>query len=409
MADIKFAKMWLQREVLEPTERLFELSRKSFKVVKDDIVETNAKISDYFEEMCAELGPYNLSRKELLQGAQNGLKQALENTRGFVESIDPGLVQKNVRKWAEDAYLILEKEDVQTIYGFATLPILVLSFLFARYFPVMTAVLTRSIGKNIYVRANFEYDAELTKFDDSFLTWGTDFALAGVMGYLGNKIIKTKVNSHNRNFGRLGATLMITYSMSTFVGAFCHLFFSDLKYMNTWLFRQLWRVCVGTVAISGGAMGSVASELAKLSRHQPVGQFFAPPVVPHFVWFSWSTFFFGVVFWGLFSMKQPASDIFLTGVTQVIPTVYLVLVLYSRKNWKDFNVANGTRQIFLFGALANVPLLPGYDLFNFLNLPLGIINLILHTNLGLAWSSQGYSIYKVNKNLILFSFQRTCY
>jgi len=98
-------------------------------------------------------------------------------------------------------------------------------------------------------------------------------------------------------------------------------------------------------------------------------------------------------------MKQPASDIFLTGVTQVIPTVYLVLVLYSRKNWKDFNVANGTRQIFLFGALANVPLLPGYDLFNFLNLPLGIINLILHTNLGLAWSSQGYSIYKFKQGV----------
>lgn len=389
---MKSLKKYIELQVSEPAQKLFENSKKSFGLMKEDFADTSAKVQDYFETMSFDID--QVSGEKII----DGMTEAFHNTKSIVESFDTKAAQEEISRQVMDAYRMLEKEDINNIWGFALLPILVSSFLFARYFPPATSFLCGKVCRELYVPANFKYDY-LTRFDDSFLTWGTDFVLAGIMGYLGYLIHRADSGTLNRNVGRLGAFLMALYSASTFSGAVCHLFLPGLEKMNTWYFRALWRVCVGTVAFAGGNIGAVATELALLSNTEKDGQFFTAPVIPHFVWFSWSVFFFGVVFWGLFSMKIPACDIFLTGVTQVIPTVYLVVVLYSRRSWKKFKIGSLARQIFLFGALANIPLLPGYDLFNFLDLPLGIINLILHTNLAFAWSAQGYSILKFKRGV----------
>jgi len=392
---VRFGKVQVRQLLSQQLQTAQEIQRKIWKSVHYDILEIyNSKMPELFDFSALK----TLTWSDVQTGTREGVQNLKENLNQFVQGEGLAAVDTAV-EWAKDAYRILEEEEVENYWGFLLLPVLVGWFVFSRYFPVVTAVFTRSTGKRIYVRANFEYDEVNTKFDNGILTWGTDFLLAGVMAYLGYRIIKAQENKKSKNLGRLGATLMFTYSLSTFVGAVCHLFLSNVRLMNTPVFRFLWRICVGTVAVAGGNIGSVATDLAKLSLSQPDDISVNIPIVPHYFWFSWSVFFFGVVFWGLFSMKQPACDIFLTGVTQTVPTFYLIVVLYSRKHWKSFGVSNTSRQVFLFGALANVPLLPGYDVFNFLNLPLGIINLILHTNLGFAWSSQGYAILRFRQGI----------
>lgn len=290
----------------------------------------------------------------------------------------------------------------------AALPFLLgFNLALSRLFPPLTAVFS---GSQLYTSAWFSYSSS-TKFDDSILTWGTDYLIALVMGVFTILICMAK-GPRNGALVVASALLIGSYNLSTFAGAIAHQFLSTA--LNTINFRVVWSVCVTCVAAAGGFMGAAASEIAKLQT-PPLSLALEPPaqdpdqqeneksskskqvnyvlpVIPHFVWISYSTFLSFLNLVGFYSMKRPACDIFLVGVTQAFPTAYLVLALFAQKSWKHLGLTKWTRRIFVVGALLNIVLLPAYDLFAFLQLPLGVVNLILHTTLLLSWGSQAFGL-----------------
>lgn len=249
----------------------------------------------------------------------------------------------------------------------------------------MTAFLS---GPQLYTYVNYVYD-DKTVFDNTILTYGTDYILAVTHGYLFFKIVTVPVKRVSL-LQISSACLVASFAISTFAGAICHQFL--WRDLNTWYFRMWWRVCVGVVGAAGGAIGLCGSELAKLPLAEGKGSMrFPVPAVPTFFWTVWAAFFFGVICIGLYSMRNPACDIFLTGVTQAPPTFYIVYVLAARPSWDNI-VEQDKVHLLVAGLLVNCLLLPGYDILNALKLPDGVCNVFLHTVLFCAWSAQGIAL-----------------
>lgn len=303
------------------------------------------------------------------------------------------------RKYKKKTLAILDLYNLEpkevAIWSAITPVALLFAFLLGRWLAPLTAFLS---GSKLYSPANYQY-SESTRFDNTILTYGTDYILAALMGSLGVAIANVK-STHNLNLKYLASALLISYSLSTFTGALCHHFLSTPARMNALLFRTLWRLCVGLVGIGGGIIGAIGTELLDIfNREKGIKSLFPVPRIPHGFWFCWSAYFFFIICIGSYSMRQPACDIFLTGVTQAIPTVYLVSVLVSKKSLKKLGISNSMRNLLLFGALGNIPLLPLYDLFNFLKFSLGLSNTLLHSTLGVAWGSQGLALLRILNKL----------
>ena len=246
----------------------------------------------------------------------------------------------------------------------------------------MTAFLT---GPKLYTPTNYVYDSA-TVFDNTVLTWGTDYLLALTHGSLCVRIL---LHPSQSALKVASAALVGSFALSTLSGAICHQFLWTA--LNTWYFRLMWRICVGAVAAAGGILGICATELATIPIPPNETLRFPVILVPRYFWVVWSIFFFGVVWSGLYSMKNPACDIFLTGVTQSPPTFYMAYVLLARRSWENV-VKTDQILLLLVGLLSNAALLPGYDLLNYLQLRDGICNVFLHTVLFCAWSSQAISL-----------------
>jgi hypothetical protein len=304
----------------------------------------------------------------------------------------------------------------------AVLPFfLVAMLLLSRFFPPLTAVF---FGSKLYTPAWFQYDAK-PRFDDTVLTYGTDYGIFVVMGICTALLLQVRRTPDNRKLVFASALLIGSYALSTGAGALCHHLLA--KNLNSAAFRFWWRLCVGCVAVGGGLMGSAASEIAGMAHLRTVavceeaeaeaessapavdGEPLAPeqnyrlPVVPHFFWAAYGATMLVANTVGFFSMKQPACDIFCVGVSQAPSTMYLVAALYARKDWAAMGVRRRARRVLLIGALANIVLLPAYDFANFLRLPLGIINLALHTTLLASWGSQAFGLLHFARGAALAS------
>lgn len=267
---------------------------------------------------------------------------------------------------------------------------LVFTYFFGRYLPPMTAFLS---GRGLYTQANYVYDKS-SIFDDTVLTWGSDYGLAICHGYLSYRLFKLPVSADKEKLRLYSGMLVASFAMSTFAGAIAHQF---LPYrINTFIFRMVWRVCVGAVGAAGGLLGLCAGEIAKLptaapEKHRP--RFIERmPVFPTFFWALWSFFFFFVIWSGAYSMKNPACDIFLTGVTQAPPTLYFVAVLLNRVDWTSTIGWNFPALLMCVGLMSNCILLPAYDVLNYINIRDGVRNIFLHSVLFLAWTSQGIAL-----------------
>lgn len=170
--------------------------------------------------------------------------------------------------------------------------------------------------------------------------------------------------------------------------------------MNTPTFRIMWSVCVGSVTAAGGYIGSIGSALAHMSNRSP-RQRFKVVQVPRWWWVSYAIILTLMVFCGFFSMERPAADIFLAGITQTPPTVYLFLCLMSN-DW-GVGMEVFTAQIVLgVGAFLNAPLLPLYGILVRMGLSLGTVNTILHFWLAAAWGSQAYGCLVFSRHIELF-------
>jgi len=135
---------------------------------------------------------------------------------------------------------------------------------------------------------------------------------------------------------------------------------------------------------------------------------FRMPIIPDSFWYIYAGYFTLTCALGGISYKRPACDIFAAGASQFVPTAYNLLVLLSIR-WDDAcaieakSIVSGItirdikipyRLMFYVGFLSNSPLLPIYPvLVQYTQLPLGVVNAILHLNLTLSWGMQGLCLH----------------
>jgi hypothetical protein len=229
-------------------------------------------------------------------------------------------------------------------------------------------------------------------FDNSAWTWGTDYALAVFM-FSGAYSTSTLAPStlRDRTVG-----LLSCMGVSVLVGALCHQFYtggidpSQPLSLNSLSFRLLWSVCVGTVTLAGGFIGSTGSHLSRLSRSAfKKNKRFHVYVVPDWWWCAWGLLLTALVFAGGLSMQRPAADIFIAGISQTAPSCYIFVVTLSN-SWER-SVKHFERMLW-FAFFLNAPLLPLYPVFVKMqqenDAPLGLVNAALHFWLAVAWGMQ---------------------
>eukprot|EP00586_Coscinodiscus_wailesii_P013737 CAMPEP_0172494720 /NCGR_PEP_ID=MMETSP1066-20121228/54661_1 /TAXON_ID=671091 /ORGANISM="Coscinodiscus wailesii, Strain CCMP2513" /LENGTH=206 /DNA_ID=CAMNT_0013265919 /DNA_START=78 /DNA_END=695 /DNA_ORIENTATION=+ len=164
------------------------------------------------------------------------------------------------------------------------LPLLVYGTLrFSQTFP---AVLWPK-STQYYVPASFQYDETETFFDNSIWTYGTDYLIAVFMAYGTSKCLLCDGGYLNASLRWIAAGLLAMYSVSVIVGAFAHQYFTTLDSLNTVTFRILWTVCVATVAIAGGFIGAVGSELGMKFDSYNMKTHFKVPILPMYFWVGW--------------------------------------------------------------------------------------------------------------------------
>lgn len=280
---------------------------------------------------------------------------------------------------------------------------------FATYLPPVTS----SAAQKTFLRTSFKYDRFHTLFDNTILTWGTDYAIGVIMTYLAFRCIYATTSSRGmRNEGAsrklrvISATLLLLYAVSVLAGGIAHQMFTTIDSLNTTSFRILWTICVGTVTAAGLPMGMIGSELCRrLNANADESKVrFRMPIIPDSFWYIYAGYFTLTCILGGISYKRPACDIFAAGVSQFVPTAHNLLVLLSIRwdvastnevksivsGFASSDIKLKHRLMFCFSFLSNAPLLPVYPLLvQHTKLPLGVVNALLHLNLTLSWGMQG--------------------
>lgn len=267
-------------------------------------------------------------------------------------------------------------------YSFATTPRVLtvaigcalglVTVIFSLVFPY---VLTPTESKAIYQPAFWIYDPETSHFDNTIWTYGTDYVLMIVMSTLVALIGSTPGDDLLK---RRAKGLLLCYAVSVAAGGLAHQFFLTLESRNTIAFRILWTLCVGTVTAAGGFMGACGSQLGRLT-----GGFY----VPEWAWFGFGTFTTIVCMAGYMSFQRPACDIFIAGITQIVPTLYICLLAMLSRHRLLF------RNLCVMGFSLNAPLLPMYAILIYhFGWSLPRINTLLHAWLCLSWTAQGLSL-----------------
>jgi hypothetical protein len=248
---------------------------------------------------------------------------------------------------------------------------------FSMYFPY---VMTPTESTAVYVKASYNYDPALSFFDNTAWTYATDYALMVVMLSIFASIVASKSGTAAVRLQRRACGLLLCYAASVMAGGVAHHNFLTLESRNTLTFRLLWTMCVGTVTLAGGFMGACGSQVAKLSGSN---KYF----IPEWFWAGFGCFTTAVCCAGYMSFQRPACDIFIAGITQFPPTVYICLlsVLQMKKQ-----VSTTARYMCVVGFMLNAPLLPLYAAALYhTDWSLARINTMLHCNLCMAWSTQG--------------------
>jgi len=115
-------------------------------------------------------------------------------------------------------------------------------------------------GRDTFLPAQYKYDSSNTVFDNSILTWGTDYGITCVMIYGVLRLLSAKPwNSAYQNEVSWGlrlraAALLLSYAISVFAGGIAHQNYSTIDSLNSLSFRILWTICVGSVTAAGGYM-----------------------------------------------------------------------------------------------------------------------------------------------------------
>ena len=323
-------------------------------------------------------------------------------------------------------------------------------------------------GADTFISASYNYDDELSFFDNTILTWGTDYAICIIMLFAvyqcfnatsnNNNGINNNNDDDNNNDTSKGiqlnrskskalrikaSLLFFSYAISVFAGGSAHYIFTEgTDQRNTTLFRIWWTICVGSVTAAGGFMGACGSEIYLLLNHSQASDRvrFRMGYIHDFLWVIYGGFLTYVCIMGEISYQRPACDIFVAGTSQFIPTAYCVLTVLSVR-WKDAKevlegqlplqlqlmtpaeeedgdaaiagadavkeIQRGYRYIFYIGFFLNAPLLPTYPAFvQYTSLSLGMVNAIMHMNLTIAWGMQAWSLRHVCQALNLMGVEQ---
>lgn len=318
-------------------------------------------------------------------------------------------------------------------------------------FSLNLAIYMSEAGRKTFIPAHYDYNEQFTFFDNTFWTYGTDYILGLLMlfgaykcYYAGTSRCNEQKNtslapSSKQNASqcktmmandtnlehhvkpmhlrRKSAALFISYAISVFAGGYAHQTYLTLESMNTTSFRVIWTICVGSVTMAGGFMGMIGTEMGRNFLHSSAvcdDSRYSPPIIPDYLWYIYGAYMTLVCALGGISYMRPACDIFVAGTTQFIPTMYCELMLLSAR-WKQScpkevkqkveSAVSDTiicvvpkmyRYSYIIGFILNAPLLPSYPLFvQYTQLPLGIVNALLHTNLTFAWGMQSVGLYRI--------------
>jgi len=291
-------------------------------------------------------------------------------------------------------------------------------FVFATYFPFFLAP---QAAEGTYHFASYDYKDDLSHFDNTIWTWGTDYGLALAMGLLIWSFPKTvlRINGHSSTKATKTTTtishvhvrrsqgMLLCYLLSVLAGGLAHQFYTTLESRAHWSFRFLWTICVGTVTAAPAFMGSVGTEMIHVDWETRLGN--GPtmkssswlsfvkwdaqgaillPRIPGWIWATYAIVSTSIVAWGGMSYQRPACDIFMAGITQTPSTAYLMVIFAY--GLPRHNISNWTRVLGAVGFIWNAALLPSYPLLvQYTDLSLGAVNTILHCWLLMAWSTQG--------------------
>lgn len=289
--------------------------------------------------------------------------------------------------------------------------------LVSKEFSTYLASSSSNAAAKTFIRASYQYDYDNTWFDNTILTWGTDYAIGVLMTYSALKCYFATTSQrgmrNERASSRLrnrSCALFLLYSVSVVSGGIAHQTFTTIDSLNTVAFRILWTVCVGAVTAVGGPMGMIGSEICRrLNANTDESKVrFRVPVIPDYLWYAYGGYFTLICILGGISYKRPACDIFVAGVSQFVPTAYNITVLLSIR-WEDACAIEGLakvsdlvsgsvklfyRILFYVGFIGNSPLLPAYPLLiQYTTLPLGVVNAMLHLNLTFSWGMQAMCLH----------------
>jgi len=278
--------------------------------------------------------------------------------------------------------------------------------IFSTYFPFVADPTLGVVAPKIYVSAFWKFD-ERSVFDNSMLTYGTDYFIAVVMtAWAFSFRRRTKSLQHRAD---LQATmlrahhfrsqgLLLSYAISVLAGAISHQFFTSVEMRNTWAFRLLWTTCVGSVTAAAGWMGSIASTWAHLDEDL-LGDRNWIPVLPGWFWAAFQMVGTTVVILGGWSYQRPACDIFIAGISQMACSFYCVAIMWKGLLFLPaFSASHRRARMIAF--VLNAPLLPLYPYLVSTNLSLGETNAILHSCLCFTWSFQAIVLRQVGLSLV---------
>lgn len=270
--------------------------------------------------------------------------------------------------------------------------------LFSLYFPFWLAP---EAATKTYFLAFYHYnDPEHHHFDNTAWTYGTDYGLAVVMLYWSYQLFKQRTPNTMPLCQRIWG-LTVGYAISVTAGALAHHFYHEMEIRNTWHFRILWTICVGSVTFATQPMGCIASEIAQQFQQHTRALI---PQVPDLIWRTQAITTTAVCAMGWFSYQRPACDIFIAGITQFPTSFYMMAVLWQIKS--DRNMAaylNPKYQwMCILSFIANAPLLPIYPLLvQYTDWSLAQVNTFLHTWLLITWSMQAISLTHIQKAIAI--------
>ncbi len=281
---------------------------------------------------------------------------------------------------------------------------------FSQWFPFNIPGVASAAVKT-YIPAGFQYDNELSRFDNTAWTYNTDYLLTAVMSFLAYKCLMAcsldgcpARNSASLRLRLYSASLLICYGVSTLAGGWAHQHFTSIESLNTLRFRLFWIVCVGNVSFASCYMGLIGREVQRV-----FGIKGAVPLGPWWFWPMYGTYMVVATALGYISFKRPACDIFIAGITQ-FPTTFYCLLALGLRNWpKTSSTATSTsrspkksavdlvgrcyRIMYYIGFIGNAPLLPMYPLLvQYSGMSLAGINTLLHCWLMVMWGFQGISL-----------------